>query len=165
MKNTLRWIWFADTTSIFSFHYGKISRGELKGVQWSSLCSHRYSKEHSAASPPSAWPLSYTLLPDNADRQRGACLKTQFIFTAWRWEGRQNTYLSFHAGLRLMVEKTSEQPPTATWVGSCVQFLLLTFFRWRALPGWTDCRLSWEWICFSPSTRLSIRPAGTPKTN
>lgn len=67
MKNILRWISFAETIIFWGFITEQLEE-ELKGVHWGSLCIHCCSKEHSAASPLSAWLLSYSFLPDNAVR-------------------------------------------------------------------------------------------------
>lgn len=73
MKNTLKWISFAETLIFWGFITGQLAE-ELKGVHWGSLCIHRCSKERSAASPLSAWLLSSSFLPDNAARHKKTSL-------------------------------------------------------------------------------------------
>lgn len=57
----------------------------------------------------------------------------------------------------LIWKKNKNNTETLTLVHSSQ--CLLTFLRWEALPGRTDSRWSWEWVCFICSMQLSIRPA------
>lgn len=63
------------------------------------------------------------------------------------------------------MEKISAHSHEASsWLEISIKFPL-TFFRWRALSGRADSRLSWEWLCFSCSTQLSIKPTVKMKKN